>query len=160
MTILRKKRDAVPHLVEFATIRSGSEVIEGWENFLHEGEALLHTGIAAYTKKRKAFSPEALYNIAVMAIEKLVMTALMQRGVLPANHAIGDLVEALDGLFSDRMDGLRDDLLSLDHYQQLCDMETFFIRPPAREEIPAVLALAEKMKEFVYLTTGEHRNDA
>ncbi len=150
--MLETKVNTAPPLVGFGDIKTKS--IEGWEEFLHDGEAYLRTGLAAYAKGKKAFTPEILYNIIAMAIEKFVMAALMQRGALPYNHTMGDLVEAMDEVFPDAMGDMKDGLLDFDRYQEICDVDSFNIIPPAREAIPAMLVLGERMQELMYKTIG------
>ncbi|MBU1455577.1 MAG: hypothetical protein KKD01_12700 [Proteobacteria bacterium] len=147
-------RNTAATLVGFGDIKKARS-IDGWEEFLHDGDAFLQTGIAAYTKGKKAFTPEILYNVIAMAIEKFVMAALMQRGALPYNHTMGDLVDSMDEVFPEGMSDIKDGLLDLDRYQEICDVDTFNITPPAMAAIPAMLVLAEKMQELVYKTTGE-----
>jgi hypothetical protein len=133
--------------------------ISGWEEFLQEGEAYLKTGHGAHARGKKAFTPEILYNIIAMAIEKLVMAALMQRGALPYNHTMGDLVEAMETVFPAEIAGLKVQLLDLDRYQEICDIDAFKIRPPTPAEIPSMLALAEDLRQLVrhlvIITEGE-----
>jgi hypothetical protein len=143
-----------PSIVGFGDIKSAPEAIDDWDVFLHDGEAFLRTGIAAHTKGKKAFTPEILYNIVAMAIEKFVMAALMQRGALPYNHTMRDLVESMEEVFPGAMGNLKEGLLDLDHYQEICDIDSYNIIPPAMEEIPKMLALAEGMQALVYETTG------
>jgi len=144
-----------PSMVGFGDIKGKPEPIDDWDIFLHDGDAFLKTGLAAHTKAKKAFTPEILYNIVAMAIEKFVMAALMQRGALPYNHTMGDLVEAMDEVFPDTMGDLKNSLLDLDRYQEICDVNTFTVIPPAFEEIPKMLTLAERMQTLAYQTTGE-----
>ena len=144
-----------PSMAGFGDIKGKPEAIDDGDIFLHDGDAFLKTGLAAHTKGKKAFTPEILYNIVAMAIEKFVMAALMQRGALPYNHTMGDLVEAMDEVFPDAMGDLKNGLLDLDRYQEICDVDTFTVIPPALEEIPNMLALAERMQTLAYKTTGE-----
>jgi hypothetical protein len=134
--------------------------ISGWEEFLREGEAYLKTGHGAHARRKKAFTPEILYNIIAMAIEKLAMAALMRRGALPYNHTMADLVEALEWVAPAEIAELKAELLGLDRYQEICDVDAFKIRPPGPEEIPAMLALAEELRQLVHRLIGESpRND-
>jgi hypothetical protein len=84
-----------------------------------------------------------------MAIEKFVMTALMCQGKLPNNHTMKDLVEAMDEAFPGAMLDIRDGLLNLDQYQEICDVDTFNITGPAMEEIPVMLGLADRLQALV-----------
>ena len=135
-------------LVGFDDIKT--RPIEGWEDFLRDGEAFLRTGTGAYTRKKKAFTPEILYNIIAMAIEKFVMAALMKHGALPYNHTLGDLVEAMEETFPGCLDDLKEELLALDRYQEICDIGTFKIRPPTIAEIPAMLELTTRLQALVH----------
>ena len=141
-------------VVGFSDIKSVPEAIDDWDVFLHDGDAFLRTGIAAHIKGKKAFTPEILYNIVAMAIEKFVMAALMQRGALPHNHTMRDLVESMEEVFPGAMGQLKEGLLDLDHYQEICDSDSYKIIAPAMEEIPKMLALAEGVQTLVYETTG------
>lgn len=90
-------------LIGFSDIKSQS--IEGWEEYLREGRQYLNTASRAFTGRRSAFTSEILYNVIAMAIEKLVMGALMQSGNLPYNHTMRDLAEAMEEHFPGRLGG-------------------------------------------------------
>lgn len=123
--------------------------IQGWDDFLLEGRAFLKTSTAAHGGRRKAFTPEILYNIIAMAIEKFVMAALMHRGTMPCNHTMADLVEAMEQTFPGVMDGVRERLLHLGTYQDICDLDGYRTTPPDMDEIPAMLVLAHEMQTLV-----------
>lgn len=123
--------------------------IQGWEDFWAEGKAFLKTASAAYGGHKKAFTTVILYNIIAMAIEKFVMAALMCRGKLPYNHTMKDLVEAMDEAFPGAMTGIREGLLHMDQYQEICDVDTFNITGPSMEEIPVMLDLACRLHDLV-----------
>jgi hypothetical protein len=123
--------------------------ISGWEEFLHHGEGYLKTALAAHQKNIQAFTPEILYNLVAMAIEKFVMAALMRHGAMPYNHTLADLVEAMEETFPGQLADLGDKLLALDKYQEICDLDGFKISPPKPEEIPAMLDIAEKLQQLV-----------
>ena len=125
--------------------------ISGWEDFLQEGEAYLQTARGAYSHGRKAFTPEILYNIIAMAIEKFVMAVLMKHGALPYNHTMADLVFAMDDLFPGYISAIREELLNLDHYQEICAVDSFSIIAPTPDEIPAMLSLVTKLQDLVQI---------
>jgi hypothetical protein len=141
-------------VVGFADIKSEPDAIQGWEEYLSDGDAFLRTALAAHAKKRKAFTPVILYNIVAMAIEKHVMAALMKKGELPYNHTMGDLVAAMEEVFPEAISEIKDGLLDLDRYQEICDVDTFTITPPVGEEISVMLVLAVKMQELAHIETG------
>ena len=126
-----------------------TQAISGWQDFRAEGNAFLKTASAAYAQHKKAFTALILYNIIAMAIEKFVMAALMCQGTLPANHTMEYLVAAMDGTFPGTMAGIREGLLALDQYQEICAVETFKISGPAMAEIAVMLELAGRLQELV-----------
>lgn len=149
--MLNEKVKEACGLVVFSDIKAS---IDGWEDFLDEGRGYLRTAIGAYTKNRAVFTPEILYNIIAMAIEKFVMAALMERGALPYNHTMGDLVEAMEETFPEKIQGLKKSLLAMDSYQEICDVDHFNIVPPEREEISWMLHLGEDMQQLACQSTG------
>ena len=126
-----------------------TQAISGWEDFWAEGKAFLKTASAAYARHKKAFTALILYNIIAMAIEKFVMAALMCQGTLPNNHTMENLVEAMDGTFPGTMADIREGLLDLDQYQEICAVDTFNISGPAMAEIAVMLELAGRLQELV-----------
>ncbi|MEW6520604.1 MAG: hypothetical protein AB1461_14455 [Thermodesulfobacteriota bacterium] len=134
-------------LIGFGDIKSNA--IKGWEEYLHEGNQYLTTARNAFAGQRHAFTAEILYNVIAMAIEKLVMGALMQSGNLPCNHTMRDLAEAMEEHFPGRLGTIRERLLALDAYQEICDLDTYHRTPPTMEEIPAMLGLAMELQEVV-----------
>jgi hypothetical protein len=134
-----------PALTSLATLRP----IRGWEEFLEDGNGYLHTAAGAYFNGNKTFTPDILYNLVAMAIEKFVMAALMRHGTMPYNHTMADLVEAMDETFPGAIDYIREGLIKLDTYQDICDPYDFTITSPAREEIPEMLGLAKKLQQLV-----------
>jgi hypothetical protein len=73
------------------------------------------------------------------------------------NHTMTDLVEAMEGTFPHAIVPLREGLLKLDTYQDICDPYDFKIVPPPQKEIPAMLGLAKQLQQLVEyeLTTND-----
>jgi len=143
---MQTKLKSQTHLVGFNDIRI--EPIQGWQDFLAEGEDFLAASLNAYSKQSTKFTPDILYNITCMAIEKFIMAALMKHGALPYNHTMADLVEAMETTFGNEIARLKDGLLELDRYQEICDVETFMVRPVRLEDIPAMLELAKEVRSL------------
>jgi len=120
-----------------------------WEEFWRDGKAFLKTAQAAHDKHRQAFTAEILYNLVAMAVEKFVMAALMWHGTMPYNHTMQDLVEAMEETFPGTLGELGKELLELDAFQQICDLEGFSIKPPDMDKIPAMLELATRLETLV-----------
>ena len=134
-----------PALTSLASITP----IQGWQDFLEDGNGYLRTANGAYFNGNKRFTTGILYNIIAMSIEKFVMAALMRHGTMPYNHTMIDLVGAMEKTFPGSIADIRNGLLQLDAYQDICDPYDFTIIEPGREEIPAMLNLAEKLQQLV-----------
>ena len=138
--MLEKQISPPTHLVGFADIKR--DPIAGWQQFLGEGNEFLATASKAFALERKAFTPEILYNLVAMAIEKLIMAMLMKSGNLPYNHTMHDLVDSMNDFLPGELMNLGDELKALDAYQEICDVESYSINPPAMAEVAMMLELA------------------
>lgn len=123
--------------------------ITGWEEFLQHGDDYLKTVSSAYFNRKKAFTPEILYNIVAMSIEKFIMAALMRHGALPYNHTMSDLVESMEETFPKKLGDLKEKLLALDQYQEICDTDTFTIRPPSMNNISEMIETAKNIRLLI-----------
>jgi len=123
--------------------------IQGWQEFLEDGSKYLKTANGAFAKRKEIFTTEILYNIVAMSIEKFVMAALMRHGTLPYNHTMIDLVESMEETFPGAITDIREGLLQLDSYQDICDPYDFTIIKPNMDEIPNMLDLAEQLQRLV-----------
>ena len=119
-----------------------------WRNYLKDGEKYLQTALGAAKRRSEVFTPEILYNIIGMAIEKLIMGFLMSRGDLAENHTMGDLLRALEK-HTEVPANLSRDLLYLDSFQEICDIDTYNRRPPTLEETKRILAIGQEMETFI-----------
>lgn len=133
---------------ELSALKSAPS-IEGWQDFLEAGNGYLNTATAAHNRQVGTFTSAILYNIIAMAIEKFVMAALMHHGDLPYNHTMTDLVDAMETIFPGQLGDIRNSLIQLDRYQEICDLEGFSISPPPMEEIPIMLYLAKRVQTLV-----------
>lgn len=120
--------------------------IENWRDYQRDGGQFLQTARAAHRKKSAAFSPSTLYNLTCMGIEKLIMAYLMKNGKLAENHTMGDLLRALEEQDS-RFGSLRDGLLHLDSFQEICSMEAGPMVMPAATEIARILTIGTGIEQ-------------
>ena len=146
-------------LVALADIRP--RAIDDWAQYRLEGEQFLRLAEQAHHRQKKAFTPTILYNLVAMAIEKLVMAALMRCGRLPDNHTLHDLVAALERWLPETVRGVAGPLCELDSFQDICDPYAGTITAPSRREVESMLILARKLEERLAMGTvvppKEHR---
>jgi len=57
--------------------------LDGWQLYRRDGEQFLRTAVSAHQRGNPRFTPEIVYNLVAMAIEKLIMALLMRRATSP-----------------------------------------------------------------------------
>ena len=122
--------------------------IENWQDYRRDGEQFLHTALMARKKDKKHFTPEILYNLTGMAIEKLIMAYLMKNGDLADNHTMGDLLTSLER-HTGRQPELAEKLRFLDSFQEICDLEAYSVKIPTEEDTDVILAIGEEIREYL-----------
>ena len=127
--------------------------LEDWRLFMKEGDDYLNTALRAAAKRREVFTPEILYNLAAMAIEKHLMALLMFHGDLADNHTMADLVRSVERHLP-LAQGLKERLLFLDSFQEICDQASFRRSAPGKAELATILATAQEVRDFVASRLG------
>lgn len=122
--------------------------IEDWREYISDGGKFLHTAVNAAQKRPEVFTPEILYNLTAMAIEKFCMGYLMYHGDLADNHTMADLAEAVERHAGPQPE-LTKKLLFLDSFQEICDLSTYKRRPPNKAEIAQILSIGREVNDFV-----------
>lgn len=122
--------------------------IDNWRDYQRDGEQFLNTAVAAYKKKKRAFSPDTIYNLTCMAIEKLIMAFLMKNGDLAENHTMGDLHRALTRHLGHEQ-SLEEKLMFLDTFQEICDLDEYNIRIPTADDVEKILSIGEDIRTLL-----------
>lgn len=122
--------------------------IADWNNYKNDGEQFLNTAVAAFTKKKRAFSSETLYNLTCIAIEKYIMAFLMKNGDLADNHTMIDMVRSMERHLKLSPE-LVEKLLFLDQFQEICDPDSYSVRVPAEEDIITFLATGQQLRDYL-----------
>jgi len=118
---------------------------EKWAEFMTEGDAYLKTARGGQ-KRPGVFTPEILYNLLAMAIEKHIMAALIFKGTLADNHTFTDMIYSARELCP-LDDALIKKLIQLESYQEICPVFDGYNRkefPSA--EVPVMVAAAEEVQ--------------
>ncbi len=122
--------------------------ISNWQEYRRDGEQFLHTALMAKEKNKKQFTPEILYNLTGMAIEKFIMAYLMKNGDLAENHTMMDLLTALERHVGNQHQ-LTEKFRFLDSFQEICDLDSITIRRPGEKDIKEILATGEEIRDFL-----------
>jgi len=127
--------------------------IENWMEYRRDGEQFLHVALMARKKEKLHFTPEIIYNLTGMAIEKLIMAYLMKHGDLAENHTMADLAAALER-HTGELPRITEKLRYLDSFQEICDLDTFNVIKPGEEHTDTILAIGQEVRDFLapYLT--------
>lgn len=118
-----------------------------WQEFMQEGDAYLKTARGGQ-KRPGVFTPEILYNLLAMAIEKHMMAALIFKGTLADNHTFTDLIHSARELCP-LDDTLIEKLIALESYQEICPVFDGYNRkefPSA--EVPSMVGAAEDVQSW------------
>ncbi|MDH3348757.1 MAG: hypothetical protein OEM02_11760 [Desulfobulbaceae bacterium] len=121
--------------------------IEDWRIFIKDGEQYLNTALAADKKKSTVFTPEILYNITAMAIEKYLMGFLMYNNDLADNHTMADLLDSIKRHVTPSP-SMIEDLLYIDSFQDICDTFNATYKIPRPEEMQRILSIGQKVRDF------------
>ena len=117
------------------------------KQFVEEGNAYLKT--ARGGQKRPAiFTPEILYNILGLAIEKHIMAALMSKGELADNHTFTDLIDATKQI-GEINEIIADQLRKFESYQNICPVFAGYHRAEIPDgAIPEMIETAEAVRAW------------
>ena len=118
-----------------------------WQEFMQDGDAYLKTARGGQ-KRPGVFTPEILYNLLAMAIEKHIMAALIFKGTLADNHTFTDLIYSAKKLCP-LDDALIEKLIALESYQEICPVFAGYNRRafPAAE-VSSMMAVAEEIQQW------------
>ncbi|GBC59740.1 hypothetical protein DENIS_0681 [Desulfonema ishimotonii] len=119
-----------------------------WRLFIQDGDKYLKTAVNASEKRSKVFTPDLLYNIVSMAIEKHVMGYLLYHNRLPDNHTLPDLMDAVPEL-RDADGDLCRDVIRMGHFQEICSLNTYNRRIPKEGDVREFLDIGTRIQDFV-----------
>ena len=122
--------------------------IDNWQEYRRDGEQFLKAATEAYRKGNARFTPEILFNLVAMAIEKLVMAFLMKRGDLAENHTMGDLFRALEKHIGHHPE-LAERFAFLDSFQEICDLEAYRRQAPTLAETAIIVGIGEEVRRLL-----------
>jgi len=122
--------------------------MQDWQVFIDEGDRYLKTAVGGSQNRPQVFTPEILYNLVAMAIEKHAMGYLMYHCQLPDNHTLRDLMDAIRKL-GDLDEELYGKVVNMDRFQEICSVFQYHREVPRTEDIAAFLDLGDQIRAFV-----------
>lgn len=122
--------------------------MKDWQSYWEQGGKYLETACSGFDRPEK-FNPDALFNLAAMALEKSAMALLLKESSLPEGHTFGDLASGLEGV-APLPEDLKVGMARLDEYQAgFCSLEPVRKDPLTRDDIPPVLSICRHLREYV-----------
>jgi hypothetical protein len=119
-----------------------------WRLYVRDGDRFLETAVAASRKRKDVFTPEILYNIVSMAIEKHIMGFLLYHNRLPDNHTLSDLADAV-GLVCEFDGRLSARIVEMDRFQNICALSDYFRETPGESDVREFLEIGGQVRDFV-----------
>lgn len=117
-----------------------------YTEWLIEGKQYQKAG-SSFTKK---FTPVIAYNILSMSLESYCMAIMDKHHYLPENHTFYDLIDGLEKVISlDK--SLKDRILELAQYQEICSIAAFKIASPNEFAIEKFRAVIEDVAKLAHL---------
>lgn len=120
---------------------------ETWKQFLNEGKQFFKTASNGVGKPEK-FTPDILYNIVSMSIEKYIMAFLMKSKNLPFNHTLQDLLDGIKKVTNVDRD-LEERLIHLNSFQEICSVDQYSRKSPSNEDIEYMVTTAKIVANFI-----------
>lgn len=116
-------------------------------SFWKEGEAFHRTAIGAQ-KRPEVFTPEIIYNLLAMAIEKYFMAFFEVHNTMPDNHTFTDLIDSANRIVP-LPESLSDDLKSLEAFQEICPVfEAYQRQAPQKKDIEKMYAVTDQVVDY------------
>jgi len=119
-----------------------------WEEFIEEGARYLKTAVNGARQRSQVFTPEIVYNLVAMSIEKYVMGFLFQKKLLPENHTLRDLMDALRQA-SELPDDLYESVTGLDRFQEICSLAAYHREVPDKSDVETFITAGNRIRDFV-----------
>ncbi|MGE0083718.1 MAG: hypothetical protein AB7S75_04795 [Desulfococcaceae bacterium] len=130
--------------------------MNGWQEYIEDGNKYLKTAVKGHESRKQVFTPEIIYNIVSMSIEKQIMGLLMYHNRLPENHTLRDLTDAVkelcpvtEGEFHCFPQDLGEKLLAMDRFQEICCLDAYHRQTPCEEDVLEFIDTGQKVQTFV-----------
>lgn len=118
-----------------------------YEEFIKDGDGL-YARASRSVKRPDIFTPEIIYNIMGMAIEKYIMGYLVCNGTLADNHTFTDLSNAVRQIEEPGTE-FETMMNFMERFQNICSIDGYFRLAPSVGEVPAIIQAGTIVREFV-----------
>ncbi len=116
-----------------------------WSVFYRDGISFMNTAEKSLARP-DVFTPEIIYNLASMAIEKLIMAVSLKQGSLPYIHTMSSMGNHAKEILS-LDDADIHDMERMDSMQMMCSNDELFHSSITAGDIPFILSIARRILE-------------
>lgn len=119
-----------------------------------DGVKFHRTAVGAQ-KRREVFTPEIVYNLLAMAIEKYFMAFFEDNHTMPDNHTFTDLMNSANRIRPLPID-LAEDLTTLEGLQDVCPIfEDYQRHEPTESQLTKMYYVTDRIREYCRATASE-----
>ncbi len=128
----------------FEAVTVEKQLIENrWVEFFTQGMQYRNTAEGSL-KRPEIFKPDIIYNVAAMAIEKILMAVFSKHGQLPYSNTLSAMAgEAKEILAFDET--LVSDMERMDRMQMICHEESIFCEDMKVTDVPFFLDVMKRV---------------
>jgi hypothetical protein len=118
-----------------------------WPVYYEDGKKFINI-VRGISDQDKKFTPEILYNIACMGIEKLFMAYFIKVGKLPSNHTLQDLVESMK-IVREIPAELEAELMHMNGFQEICSIEMYNRVIPTWDDVKTFIRTVNMTESYI-----------
>ena len=122
------------------------DVEKDWKFYYDEGKSYLNT-CNKLIVKRGPFDNEFIYNLSVLAGERLALGMLMSYDHIPASTSLSGMLQE-GNEFYELSDEIKEGARFLNKFQTFCSLEVIPFTPPTDEELESIVTFIDKIGEF------------
>lgn len=121
--------------------------ISGWQDFIQAGREYLKTASNGVSRPA-VFNNELIFQLAAMAIEKLIVGMAHYHHQMPMDNTLSGLVESLSAVCPLDPE-MADRIRKIESIDGMCALTVEHRDPPGDDAIREILAVGNEVAEFV-----------
>lgn len=123
------------------------ESITGWQDHIADGRQYLQTAVNGQ-RRPAVFNNELIFQLAAMAVEKLIVGMVQFHQQMPADHTLSGLANGLSEVCAfDKT--LAERIRQIETVDDMCALTVQHREPPGDGDIQEILAVGHAVERFV-----------
>jgi hypothetical protein len=121
--------------------------ISGWQDYIQAGREYLKTASNGVSRPA-VFNNELVFQLAAMAIERLIVGLAHYHHQMPVDNTLSGLVESLSAICP-LGTGMADRIRQIESIDDMCALTMEHREPPGDDAIQEILAVGKEVADFV-----------